>query len=113
MLTDFAHILSWMVYWLGVFGGLIVLRHMIRKWRRPFVRALIQGLYIGILMAPVATDTEHLYFSPAIMKMAMSLLSADFETAIQAIISLIGVTLLALFFTTTYYVIVKHKKRSA
>jgi hypothetical protein len=113
VLTDFAHILSWIVYWAGVIGGLIVLRHLIKQWRRPFVRILFQGIYLGVLLAPVATDTERLYFAPALMKMTMSILSADFESATQAIISLIGMTLLAILITSAYYVVVKYKKRSA
>jgi len=113
MLTDYAHLMSWLVYWAGVAAGLFVLRHLIKSWRRPFVRALVQGLYLGILLAPVATNPQQLYFAPAIMKAAMSILSADFESATQAIISLLGMTLLALLLTTTYYVLVIHKKRSA
>jgi hypothetical protein len=43
----------------------------------------------------------------------MSLLSSNFEDAAQAAVSLAGITVLALFLTTSYYLLIVRKHHSS
>ena len=113
MLTEQAHMLTWVIYFAGVALGLLVLGHLLRSVRRPFVRVLCRALYLGILLAPVSTDPERLFFTPAIMQAALSAMAGRFEPMQQALISIGGVTLLALLLAITYYLKVFYNKKSA
>lgn len=113
MLTEQAHMLTWVIYFSGVALGLLVLGHLLHGVRRPFVRVLCRALYLGILLAPVSTDPERLFFTPAIMQAALSAMAGRFEPMQQALISIGGVTLLALLLAITYYLKVFYNKKSA
>ncbi len=113
MLTEQAHMLTWVIYFAGVALGLVVLGHLLQRVRRPFVRVLCRALYLGVLLAPVSTDPERLFFTPAIMQASLSAMAGRFEPMQQALISIGGVTLLALLLAITYYLKVFYNKKSA
>src|SRR5210317_38647 len=113
MLTDQAHLLTWMIFLAGVAVGLFVLGHLLHKVSRPLVRVLCRALYLGILLAPVSTDAEKLYFAPAIMQATLSAMAAKYEPMQQALLSIGGMTLLALVLAITYYLMVHYNKKSA
>lgn len=113
MLTEYAHLMSWLVYYFGVVMGFFVLKHLLINMPRSFTKYLLLGLYWGVLLAPVATNGDKFFFTPAIMQLAMSLLSSNPEDAAQAAMSLSGVTVLALLITSAYYLLIVRKHHSA
>lgn len=113
MLSDQAHLITWLIYLLGVGLGVVVLGHFLQGVRRPFVRVLTRSLFLGILIAPVATDPERFYFAPAIMQAALSAMAGKFEPMQQALLSMAVVTLVALLVGIAYYLQVFLNKRRA
>ncbi|MEY3017699.1 MAG: hypothetical protein RL336_834 [Pseudomonadota bacterium] len=113
MLNDQAHMATWLIYLIGVGLGVLVLNHFLQVVRRPFVRVLCRSVFIGLLVAPVATDPDRFYFAPAIMQAALSAMAGKYEPMEQALVSMAGVTLLALFVGIAYYLQVFLKKKRA
>ncbi|HSG60575.1 MAG TPA: hypothetical protein VLA24_03985 [Pseudomonadales bacterium] len=112
MLTEQAHMLTWAIYFAGVALGLLVLGHVLQRVERSFVRMFSRALYLGILLAPVSTDAEKMFFSPAIMQAALSAMAGKVEPMLQALVSIGGTTLVALLLAITYYLMVHYKKKS-
>lgn len=113
MLTEQAHLITWCIYLAGVATGLLVLGHFLVLIKRPFVRVLSRALYLGLLLAPVAIDTERMFFAPAIMQVSLSAMAGKMEPMQQALISLVGMTLLALIIGVIYYLKVFFTQRKA
>lgn len=113
MLTEQAHMLTWAIYLSGVALGLLVLGHVLQRTERVAVRVFSRALYLGVLLAPVSTDPEKLFFTPAIMQSALSAIAGKFEPMQQALMSMAGMTLLALLLAITYYLKVTYNKKSA